>query len=128
MTEPASRFAAELRRLRVERGLSYRALAELAKHGKSYLEDLEKGRKPPNPAVAGNLDKVLGTGGRLACILRLPADHDADAELEALELARRIAASDVSGETLDHPGDGAVGTRVGAPGRPQTHRRGPCPR
>ncbi|MBU2671047.1 helix-turn-helix domain-containing protein, partial [Actinoplanes bogorensis] len=47
----AARFSDELRRLRAERGLSYRALAELAHHGKSYIEDLEKGRKPPNEAA-----------------------------------------------------------------------------
>lgn len=101
MTDSASRFAAELRRLRVAKGLSYRALAELANHGKSYIEDLEKGRRPPNPAVAANLDRALGTGDRLASLLRQPADDDADAELEALELARRVTASDVSIETLD---------------------------
>lgn len=101
MTEPASRFAEELRRLRAERGLSYRALADLATQGKSYIEDLEKGRRPPNAAVAANLDKALGAGGRLVATLRPPADEDTEAELEALELTRRVTASDVSTETLD---------------------------
>lgn len=101
MTDSASRFAAELRRLRAERGLSYRALAELAHHGKSYLEDLEKGRKPPNAAVAARLDAALHSGGTLAAALRPAAHEDADAELEAIELARRVTASDVSTETLD---------------------------
>lgn len=96
-----SRFAVELRRLRQERGLSYRALAELATQGKSYIEDLEKGRKPPNAAVARNLDKALGAGGRLTATLRQPADDDTEAELEALELGRRITASDVGGDTLE---------------------------
>lgn len=98
MTE---RFAAELHRLRTERGLSYRGLAELANQGKSYIEDLEKGRKPPNTAVAANLDKALGADGRLAATLRPAVDNDAEAELEAIELARRVTASDVSTETLD---------------------------
>lgn len=101
MTDRASRFAAELRRLRIERGLSYRALAERANQGKSYIEDLEKGRKPPNSAVAANLDKALAAGGCLTAALQTPADEDADAELEALELSRRVTASDVSTETLD---------------------------
>jgi transcriptional regulator with XRE-family HTH domain len=101
MADAAARFAEELRRLRTERGLSYRALAEQATQGKSYIEDLEKGRKPPNRVVAANLDKALGAAGRLTATLRPPADDDTEAELEALELSRRIAASDVSTETLD---------------------------
>jgi transcriptional regulator with XRE-family HTH domain len=101
MADAAARFAAELRRLRTEHGLSYRALAELTIQGKSYIEDLEKGRKPPNLAVAANLDRALSAGGRLAATLRACGDDDAGAELEALELNRRAAASDVSGETLD---------------------------
>src|SRR4051812_16678172 len=42
VTDP--RFTDELRRLRQERRLSYRALADRAHHAKSYVEDLEKGR------------------------------------------------------------------------------------
>ncbi|XVU21425.1 helix-turn-helix domain-containing protein [Actinoplanes sp. CA-054009] len=101
MTDVSARFADELRRLRAERGLSYRALAALAHHGKSYVEDLEKGRKPPSAAVAVRLDDALKAGGRLAATLRAPAEDDVEAELEALELARRVTASDVSSETLD---------------------------
>ncbi|GAB1641130.1 helix-turn-helix domain-containing protein [Krasilnikovia sp. MM14-A1259] len=101
MTDPSSRFATELRRLRTQRGLSYRALAQRANQGKSYIEDLEKGRKPPNPAVAANLDKALDAHERLAATLRPAIDHGAEAELEAIELARRVSASDMSTDTLD---------------------------
>ena len=100
MTDHPSPFAAELRRLRMERGLSYRKLAGLAHHGKSYLEDLEKGRKPPNLAVAERLDMALDAGGQLAATLR-PTGSGIDDEIGAIELARRITASDVSSETLD---------------------------
>jgi transcriptional regulator with XRE-family HTH domain len=100
MTDAAERFAAELRRLRLDRGLTYRALGERSCYSKSYVDDLEKGRKAPNPAVAANLDKALAAGGRLAAILRPPADDEAEAELEAIELVRRVTASDVSAETL----------------------------
>jgi transcriptional regulator with XRE-family HTH domain len=68
-----SAFADELRRLRLERGLSYRGLAGVAHYGKSYLEDLEKGRKLPSPALAGRLDDILHAGGRLTATLRTPA-------------------------------------------------------
>ncbi|WP_250000356.1 helix-turn-helix transcriptional regulator [Actinoplanes sp. M2I2] len=101
MTDPSSRFAIELRRLRLERALSYRALADLAHHGKSYIEDLEKGRRSPSPVVADRLDEALRAQGRLAATLRPVTDADVDSELEAVELARRVTASDVSTETLD---------------------------
>ena len=101
MTEPMGRFASELRRLRVDRGLSYRALAERANQGKSYIEDLEKGRKPPNAAVAENLDRALDARGQLAATLHATVGDGSEAEIEALELARRVTASDVSAETLD---------------------------
>jgi transcriptional regulator with XRE-family HTH domain len=100
MTEHLSPFATELRRLRTERGLSFRALAELAHYGKSYVDDLEKGRKPPNAAVAERLDVALNAGGHLAAILR-PSGDGVDDEIEAIELARRVTASDVSNEALD---------------------------
>nr|WP_250034710.1 helix-turn-helix transcriptional regulator [Actinoplanes maris] len=102
MTDSAGRFASELRRLRADRGLSYRALADRANQGKSYIEDLEKGRKPPNVAVAANLDKALGAGGQLVATLQgVEVDDCFSAEMEALELSRRVTASDVSTETLD---------------------------
>jgi transcriptional regulator with XRE-family HTH domain len=93
-------FAGELRRLRTERGLSLRELAALTHHGKSYLHDLETGRKPPTADIARRLDAALTSGGRLAATMHTPAE-DTDAEIEAIELLRRVTASDVSHETLD---------------------------
>jgi transcriptional regulator with XRE-family HTH domain len=58
-------FAQALRRLRDERGLSLRDLADLAVYGKSYLHELETGRKQPNAAVAARLDQALQADGRL---------------------------------------------------------------
>jgi len=101
MTDAASRFAEELRRLRRERGLTYRELADLATQGKSYIWELEKGTKPPNAAVAANLDKALNAGGRLTAAFCPAAGDDVEAELEATELTRRVTASDVSDGTLD---------------------------
>jgi transcriptional regulator with XRE-family HTH domain len=94
------RFAAALRRLRVERGLSLREFARLAHRSKSHLHDLETGRKPAAPDVARHLDNVLGADGLLsACIA--PAPAAVGDEVDAWELARRVEASDVSAETLD---------------------------
>src|SRR5690349_21699446 len=101
MTDTAARFAAELLRLKSDRCLSYRALAEITTYSPSYIEELVKGKKPPNDAVAARLDTTLGTGRRFAEIVR-PGSADAEAETEAIELVRRVTASDVSPETLGH--------------------------
>lgn len=90
------RFGARLRVLRAERGLSLRALGQLAHRGKSHLHDLETGAKAPTPETARHLDDVLQAGGTLARLVETPVDHDA----EAGELLARVRASDVSAETL----------------------------
>lgn len=100
-SDATSAFAEELRRLRAENRLSLRELGAIVKHGKSYIQELEAGKKPPNLAVARRLDKALDSGGRLAATLRPAVPDDVESEIEALELARRVTASDVSPETLD---------------------------
>lgn len=101
MTDAAARFAAELARLKTERGLSYRALAEITTYSPTYIEELVKGKKPPNADVAARLDETLGTARLFAEILRPSEEDDVEAEIEAIELVRRVTASDVSPETLD---------------------------
>jgi transcriptional regulator with XRE-family HTH domain len=96
-----SEFAAELRRLRAQRGLSVRELAALAHCGKSQVHDLESGRRKPSTAIAGGLDEALDAGGRLVALVRQAATADDTAEIEAVELVRRVSASDVGEETLD---------------------------
>ncbi|QLD28901.1 helix-turn-helix transcriptional regulator [Micromonospora carbonacea subsp. aurantiaca] len=90
------RFGARLRALRAERGLSLRALGQLAHRGKSHLHDLETGVKAPTPETARHLDEVLQAGDALARLVDQPIDHDAEAD----ELLARVRASDVSAETL----------------------------
>ncbi|GAB3966914.1 helix-turn-helix domain-containing protein [Plantactinospora veratri] len=87
-----------LRRLRQERGLSVRALAQLAHRSKSHLHELETGRKLPTIHVAQHLDQVLGVGGALAACLT-PAQSARD-ETEAASLAHLVDATDVSTEVL----------------------------
>jgi transcriptional regulator with XRE-family HTH domain len=89
------RFAQRMREILAERGLSYRALAARTFYAKSYLHELASGRKAPTAEVAARLDDALGAGGELAGHVAERAE-----ELDALELAARIAASDVSAETL----------------------------
>jgi transcriptional regulator with XRE-family HTH domain len=104
MDPTASSFAADLRRLRQQNGLSLRELAARTHHGKSYLHELETGQKPPTLDVARRLDEALGGRGALTASCAPVVDSaptDDGAELDALELSRRVSASDVSGETLD---------------------------
>jgi 8-oxo-dGTP diphosphatase len=59
-------FGALMRQRRQDRGLSLRELARLANYGKSYLFDLEHGRRQPHAEVAARLDELLGAAGELA--------------------------------------------------------------
>lgn len=100
MTDAHARLAAELLHFKTERRLSYRELARITNYSSSYLEELIKGKKPANDDVAAKLDATLRTGRRFREILS-PDGEDAEAEIEAIELVRRVTASDVSSETLD---------------------------
>lgn len=96
------RFAPRMRELLDRRAMSYRALAARTYYGKSHLHDLATGRKPPTSEAAKRIDDALGAGGELAAMVR--DDHRTaavDDEMEALELSRRAAASDMSPETLE---------------------------
>lgn len=92
------RFALLLHQLIQQSGLSYRALAARTYFAKSYLHDLATGRKAPSLQTARRLDEALRADGEL---IALATSTSAADELDAIELARRVAASDVSAETLD---------------------------
>lgn len=93
------RFPEQLRKLLDERGMSYRTLAAVTFYSKSHLHDLATGRKQPTPEAARRIDDALTAAGHLAELARPPAPLGD--EVEALELARRVAASDISPDTLD---------------------------
>jgi transcriptional regulator with XRE-family HTH domain len=103
------RFPARLRELRQERGLSLRRLADRVYYSKSLIHELEAGTATPTVDMARRLDQVLEAGGNLAA-LALPSTasvgspgeiDDTDDELDAVDLARRVEASDVSTGTLE---------------------------
>ncbi len=100
----SAEFGRDLRRRRSERGLSLAQLAQLIPCHRGYLGQIEKGERRPSSAFAAKLDEVLNAGGTLLAKLdsapassRLTFDDD---EFEALELARRVNASDLSNATL----------------------------
>ncbi|RLP94866.1 XRE family transcriptional regulator [Micromonospora sp. BL4] len=74
-----SRFIAELRRLREERGLSLRQLAAAVNYGKSLIHQLEAGQTKPTVGIATRLDDVLDAHGALAALV-----VDAPADIERL--------------------------------------------
>ncbi|MFJ9926319.1 helix-turn-helix domain-containing protein [Streptomyces misionensis] len=63
--EPRRRYAEELRRLRVARGLSLRELADLVGWDASLFGKLETGSSLGGPEVAEALDQFYGTPGLL---------------------------------------------------------------
>ncbi len=104
-------FGAELRRLRNRAGLSLGELAKLVHVNRGYVGHIEHGQRWPSKRIIVALDHALGARCTLLdawntaeasrpTLVRVagePIDRD---ELEAVELVRRVAASDLGGETL----------------------------
>jgi transcriptional regulator with XRE-family HTH domain len=67
-------FAANLRRLRHEKGLSQDDLAYEAEVSRSYLSQLEKGAFYASLKIIGRLAEALGV--EPAELLKLPAGHN----------------------------------------------------
>lgn len=93
------RFSQRMRELITERGLSYRRLAAHIYLAKSYVHRIAHGAVPPTIDIARRIDEALGAGGELIALAACRNDPLPD-ELDALELARRVEASDVSGDTI----------------------------
>jgi hypothetical protein len=91
------RFAPRMRDLLRERNMSFRALGARTFYAKSHLHALAAGVKQPTVEAAARIDEALGAGGELVGYV---VERAVD-ELAALELAQRVAATDVSAETLD---------------------------
>ncbi|TDC58579.1 XRE family transcriptional regulator [Actinomadura sp. KC345] len=95
-------FGEKLRDLMAERGISQRRLAKLVPCNDGYLSRVATGERVPSARTAQRLDELLDAGGDLAALLPRAAAPPAalDDEIEALELVRRVAASDVGDDTL----------------------------
>src|SRR5690242_20754555 len=70
-------FAAEVRRLMTERGMSLRRLAKAASYDPSYLSKVLSGHKPSSPYLAARLDDALGAGGAIRDAAPQPLPHPA---------------------------------------------------
>ena len=65
-------FAAEVRRLMTERGMSLRGLAKASNYDPSYLSKVLSGRKPSSAYLAARLDDALGAGGTIRAAAQQP--------------------------------------------------------
>ncbi|MER6448953.1 nSTAND1 domain-containing NTPase [Streptomyces venezuelae] len=74
--DAAMPFPAQLRRLRVQRGLSLADLARQTHYSKGYLSKIETGSKRVTVDVARRCDEVLRAGGELVRLVREPGPRD----------------------------------------------------
>ena len=65
-------FAAEVRRLMTERGMSLRGLAKASNYDPSHLSKVLSGHKPSSPYLAARLDDALGAGGTIRAAAQEP--------------------------------------------------------
>ncbi|GAA1243300.1 hypothetical protein GCM10009676_31110 [Prauserella halophila] len=102
-------FGQCLRRLRAAAGLSQSRLARLVPISQASLSRYESDTQAvDDPGVAGRLDELVGAGGALRQLAHQAETQQQaagllgeDDELAALELERRVMASDTSSATLD---------------------------
>jgi transcriptional regulator with XRE-family HTH domain len=97
-----STFGSELTRLMAEHGTGVRQLARTCYVNPSHVSNLRSGKARPSPELAGQIDRLLGAGGKLAALAtaREAALPGGD-EIAAIELGRRALASDVGDGTCE---------------------------
>ncbi|MCM9078176.1 helix-turn-helix domain-containing protein [Streptomyces spororaveus] len=76
----ATHFPAQLRRLRVQRGLSLADLARQTHYSKGYLSKIETGSKRVTVDVARRCDDVLRAGGELVRMVRETGPRGSDGD------------------------------------------------
>src|SRR4051794_6385272 len=94
-------FGQALRRLRGSR--SVRDVARLAQCGKTYVSDLETGRRQPTPQIAAALDQALGAGGELLTLATVRPGMSSIERAAALQrgLTDTLAAGPMTDANLD---------------------------
>jgi transcriptional regulator with XRE-family HTH domain len=116
-------FGSEVARLLAQRGMSLHEAARRTHYDVSYLSKVVNGRKPGSRDLAEALDRLLGADGTLAAVVTskpagtaaLSASGD---EIEAWELSRLAAASDVGAATIDRIEQAVDELAVAYPGTP----------
>lgn len=112
-------FGSEMRRLRLEKGLSLRALAHQVRYDYSYLSRIEKGERPPPEDLPRLLDRLFQAGSRFQVLAGPSRNYEVGGQSPAgLPLAAitgrdvRIASSShvVPSLVLDHEVTPQVGS------------------
>ncbi|MEU9888217.1 helix-turn-helix transcriptional regulator [Sphaerisporangium sp. NPDC051011] len=100
-------FGERMRVLMGERGMSLRGLAKTIHYDVGYLSKVANDRKCPSLQAVQRIDGALEAGGELVALVQAGATSGTrdggfafDDEIDALEFAERVAASDVGNETL----------------------------
>jgi transcriptional regulator with XRE-family HTH domain len=100
-------FPQRLRELLKRAGMSYRDLAKV-NISRTYGWELANGKKRPTPEIAAILDRALDAHGELTALVAAQEpgtgiqapEFIPEGELDALELVRRVTATDIGEETL----------------------------
>lgn len=94
-------FGQALRRLRGSR--SVRDVAQLANCGKTYVSDLENGKRQPTADIAHALDRALGAGGELVALAEQRPGASVLEQVDALQrnLAESLAAGPMTDAGID---------------------------
>jgi transcriptional regulator with XRE-family HTH domain len=104
-------FAAEVRRLMAERGMSLRGLAKAANYDPSYLSKVLSGHKPSSPYLAARLDDALGASGTIRDATQQPPPR----REKKASTPRRMPSGAVEALQIAMTGDPA-GPDIGADG------------
>jgi hypothetical protein len=104
-------FGRELARLMTARGLGVRELARMVPCNPGHISNLRAGKARPSPELAGTLDARLNAAGTLRALAaptaprrKQPApawDDGAADEIAALELGRRVEATEAGAGTVE---------------------------
>ncbi|MFB9833468.1 helix-turn-helix domain-containing protein [Actinoallomurus acaciae] len=87
MTESRRLFGSELRRMRMEAGLSLAQFGRRLHYSKGYLSKVETGRKSPSAELARMCDTELNADGTLVSLVaERPADVVTSSEMPSLEM------------------------------------------
>ena len=89
-------FAAEVRRLMTDRGMSLRALARATNYDPSHLSKVLSGHKPSSPYLAARLDDALGAGGAIRDTAHEPPPRTRKASTPQRELSGAVEALQVA--------------------------------
>lgn len=77
MVSTSSHFGPELRRLRLEAGLTLTEFSVALSYDKGYLSKVERGERSASPELARRCDAFLGADGELQCLaVRLGTDSN----------------------------------------------------